>query len=194
MCNFSGYDPLGCCCCSPITAVGTHAPVVFSCSKNETCYSSDVFASTEELIHEYKSDCAIVRKGVTSDIDKCLKEGKSLIVEGLHIDPRLYQKEIATHTASSSGIVVPFLLTIQESDHLNFMKNSPDPRYQSSEATEGFRNLQRVQSYLVAHTTEPDVLPFTEIAINLHSFHETLDLMHDIVLKRIEQVYMQQEQ
>lgn len=175
----------------------SHRRFVVSCSKNETCYSSDVFPSTQELIREYKSDCAIVRKGVTSDIDKCLKEGKSLIVEGLHIDPRLYQKEIAAHTesgSSSSGIVVPFLLTIQESDHLNFMMNSPDPRYQSSEATVGFRNLQHVQSYLVEHATEPDVLPFTEIAINLHSFHETLDLMHDIVLKRIEQVYMQQEQ
>lgn len=159
-----------------------------------------MFPSTEELIREYKSDCAIVRKGVTSDIDKCLKEGKSLIVEGLHIDPRLYQKEIATHCgnaangSSSSGIVVPFLLTLKEADHLNFMMNSPDPRYQTNEATVGFRNLQHVQSYLVEHAKVPAMLPFTEIAINLHSFHDTLDLMHDIVLKRIEQVYMQQEQ
>lgn len=140
-----------------------------------------------------------MRKGVTSDIDKCLKEGKSLIVEGFHIDPRLYQREVAvqaTHAGSGapsgfSGIVVPFLLTLDESSHRNFMTNSPDPRYRTDAAQRfGFSNLQRVQEYLCAHASEPGMTPFLEIPINLHSFHDTLDLLHDIVLQRIEEEYV----
>jgi 2-phosphoglycerate kinase len=157
-------------------------------------YTTVEFPSKDELIDEYKKDCAIVRKGVTSDIDKCLKEGKSLVIEGFHLDPRLYQKEVAAHSAETqgavSGIVVPFLLTLDEKNHLEFMTNSPDPRYRSTQATTvGFRNLQDVQSYL----GEPDTAAFTRIAVNVHSFHETLDLMHDAVLKRIEAVYKTQQ-
>ncbi|RLN60364.1 hypothetical protein BBJ29_007758 [Phytophthora kernoviae] len=167
MCNFSGQD--------------------------KTSYITTEFPSTDELIAEYQKECEIVRKGVKSDIDKCLKDGKSLIIEGLHIDPRLYQKTIGAaekgSKASCAGIVVPFLLTLDESDHRNFMTNSPDPRYRGDQNAVGFRNLQDLQGYLVDHGKEDGMLPFTEIRINLHSFHDTLDLLHDVVLKRIEEVF-----
>lgn len=173
--------------------------------RKETLYFSEEFPSKEALIAEYKSDCDVVRKGVTSDIDKCLKEGKSLIVEGFHIDPRLYQKEVAVQvqppnsTGASaggtkggfSGIVVPFLVTLDEKSHWDFMANSPDPRYRTQKAHEfGFSNLQNVQTYLLDHAKEDGMIPFKEIPINIHSFHETLDLLHDIVLKRIEEEYV----
>ncbi|GMF59422.1 unnamed protein product [Phytophthora fragariaefolia] len=148
----------------------------------------------EDLIDEYQKECEVVRKGVKSDIDKCLKDGKSLIIEGFHIDPRLYQRTIGASEKGSniscSGIVVPFLLTLDEADHRNFMTNSPDPRYRGDQNAVGFRNLQDVQKYLVAHSHEEGMLPFTEIRINLHSFHDTLDYLHDVVLKRIEEVFV----
>ncbi|GLD91503.1 hypothetical protein PINS_up000036 [Pythium insidiosum] len=166
--------------------------------REETSYATTEFPSKDELLEEYKKDCAVVRKGVNSDIDKCLKEGKSLIVEGFHIDPRLYQAEIAPQTpadgqktaSSISGIVVPFLLTLDEKNHREFMTYAPDPRYRTEHADIGFNNLRDVQAYLEAHELEPDVLPFTKIPVNTHSFHETLDLMHDIVLQRIEAEYV----
>lgn len=168
MCNFSGQD--------------------------KTCYISTDFPSTEDLVAEYQKECELVRKGVDSDIDKCLKDGKSLIIEGFHVDPRLYQKAIAApdpvSNTSCSGIVVPFLLTLDEADHRNFMTNSPDPRYRGDQNAVGFRNLQNVQKYLVSHIKENGILPFTEIRINLHSFHDTLDHLHDVVLKRIKEVFV----
>ncbi|RLN96938.1 hypothetical protein BBJ28_00016150 [Nothophytophthora sp. Chile5] len=171
MCNFSGQE--------------------------KTSYVTSVFPSKDELISEYQKECKVVRKGVESDIDKCLKDGKSLIIEGFHIDPRLYQKTIAAPEKDSkgncAGIVVPFLLTLEEDDHRNFMTNSPDPRYRGDQNATGFRNLQDVQSYLVAHSKEDGMLPFTEIHINLHSFHETLDLIHDVVLKRIEEIFLRNQ-
>ena len=137
----------------------------------------------------------MVRKGVESDINKCLKDGKSLIIEGFHIDPRLYQKTISASEENSSattcsGIVIPFLLTLDEADHHNFMTNSPDPRYRHDQSASGFRTLQDVQKYLVSHRREEAMLPFTEIRIDLHSFHGTLDHLHDVVLERIEKVFV----
>ncbi|TDH69070.1 hypothetical protein CCR75_004329 [Bremia lactucae] len=168
MCNFSGQE--------------------------KACYITSKFASSDDLIAEYRKECEVVRKGVKSDIDKCLKDGKSLIIEGFHIDPRLYQKTIAVpkqdSKSSCSGIVVPFLLTLDEADHCNFMTNSPDPRYCRDQKAVGFRNLQDVQTYLVSHTLEADILPFTEVRINIHSFNDTLDHLHDVVLKRIKDVFV----
>ncbi|POM58651.1 hypothetical protein PHPALM_36679 [Phytophthora palmivora] len=168
MCNFSGQE--------------------------KTSYMTTSFPSTDDLIAEYQKECEVVRKGVKSDIDKCLKDGKSLIIEGFHVDPRLYQKTIGApdkgRSTSCSGIVLPFLLTLDEADHRNFMTNSPDPRYRGDQNAVGFRNLQDVQNYLVSHNQEDDMLPFTEIRINLHSFHDTLDHLHDVVLKRIEEVFV----
>ncbi|CAI5726490.1 unnamed protein product [Peronospora effusa] len=162
--------------------------------QKKTSYITTVFPSTDDLIAEYQKECDVVRKGVKSDIDKCLKDGKSLIIEGFHIDPRLYQETIGApekdSNASCSGIVVPFLLTLDEVDHRNFMTNSPDPRYRNDQNGIGFHNLQDVQNYLVCHSLEKRVLPFTEIRIDLHSFHATLDRLHDVVLQRIEEVFV----
>ncbi|TMW60476.1 hypothetical protein Poli38472_000518 [Pythium oligandrum] len=163
----------------------THELMCNFSGRQETAYTTTSFASKDDLIAEYKEDCETVRRGVRSDIDKCLKEGKSLIIEGFHIDPRLYQKEIAVDSGVS-GIVVPFLLTLDAPHHREFMTNSPDVRYRSQHSDTAFENLQTVQDYLVAHTTEPDITPFTTIAINIHSFHDTLDRLHDIILERIE--------
>ncbi|RHY30767.1 hypothetical protein DYB32_004046 [Aphanomyces invadans] len=152
-------------------------------TKSETSLSDTIFASEEALLAQYKDDCSIVRKGVNSDIDKCLKEGKSLIIEGLHIDPRLYQAEVASHVPSG-GIVIPFLLTINADDHKSFIESSPDPRYKLEKAANCFKSLQAVQTYL-----KKDSAPFIEIPVDIHSLHGTLDAMHDVVLQRIEQVY-----
>ncbi|RHZ27750.1 hypothetical protein DYB37_011151 [Aphanomyces astaci] len=152
-------------------------------TKSETSLSDTVFASDEALLAQYTEDCSIVRKGVNSDIDKCLKEGKSLIIEGLHIDPRLYQAEVS-HTVPSGGIVIPFLLTIDPEDHKSFIESSPDPRYKLEKAANCFKSLQVVQTYL-----KKDSAPFIEVPVDIHSLHGTLDAMHDVVLQRIEQVY-----
>ncbi|EQC33602.1 hypothetical protein SDRG_08708 [Saprolegnia diclina VS20] len=150
--------------------------------RSETSFSDTVFASEADLLQQYAADCDIVRKGVTSDIDKCLKEGKSLIIEGLHVDPRLYEKEVAN--LASGGIVVPFLLTLDPSDHKAFIEASPDPRYKLEKAANCFKNLQVVQRALLDHKGS-----FTQVHVNTHSFKSTLDELHDIVLQRIEEAY-----
>jgi 2-phosphoglycerate kinase len=142
------------------------------------------FPSDAAFIEQYVQDCTIVRRGVNSDIEKCLKEGKSLIIEGLHLDPRLYHDEVKSVVASGGGIVVPFVLTLDPVDHKQFIQSSPDPRYTCERGTHAFKNLQLVQTYLIEHACS-----FTQIQVDIHSFQKTLDELHDVVLKRIEAAY-----
>jgi hypothetical protein len=48
------------------------------------------FASPEELITEFSRECRIVRKGLDGDLKKAMKDGKPVIIEGLHLDPSIY--------------------------------------------------------------------------------------------------------
>ncbi|KAM1069870.1 hypothetical protein ACFX13_001788 [Malus domestica] len=51
------------------------------------------FSSSEELITEFCRECRIVRKGLGGDMKKALKDGKPIIIEGIHLDPSIYLME-----------------------------------------------------------------------------------------------------
>lgn len=65
---------------------------------NEDYCSDDIklreYESDEELIKAYKNRARIVRRGANTDIQKALKEGKPLIIEGFTVEPELYVKKI----------------------------------------------------------------------------------------------------
>ncbi|KAI4332682.1 hypothetical protein L6164_017572 [Bauhinia variegata] len=48
------------------------------------------FSSSEELITEFCRECRIVRKGLAGDLKKAMKDGKPIIIEGMHLDPNIY--------------------------------------------------------------------------------------------------------
>ncbi|KAM7494632.1 hypothetical protein LguiB_029241 [Lonicera macranthoides] len=48
------------------------------------------FSSPEELITEFCRECRIVRKGLAGDLKKAMKDGKPIIIEGMHLDPSIY--------------------------------------------------------------------------------------------------------
>ncbi|CAL9037998.1 unnamed protein product, partial [Musa banksii] len=51
------------------------------------------FDSSEELITEFCRECRIVRKGLAGDLKKAMKDGKPIIIEGIHLDPSIYLME-----------------------------------------------------------------------------------------------------
>ncbi|KAH7557402.1 hypothetical protein JRO89_XS11G0144700 [Xanthoceras sorbifolium] len=48
------------------------------------------FSSQEELVTEFVRECRIVRKGLNGDLRKAMKDGKPIIIEGIHLDPSIY--------------------------------------------------------------------------------------------------------
>ncbi|BDA48634.1 probable 2-phosphoglycerate kinase at N-terminal half [Coccomyxa sp. Obi] len=47
------------------------------------------------LVREFLRECRIVRKGLDGSLFKCIGDGKSIIMEGMHLDPSLYLYEFA---------------------------------------------------------------------------------------------------
>jgi hypothetical protein len=48
---------------------------------------------SDALVDEYKEECRVMRRAVDGDLVKCICDGKSIIIEGLHLDPGLYTSE-----------------------------------------------------------------------------------------------------
>ncbi|CAA7399744.1 unnamed protein product [Spirodela intermedia] len=48
------------------------------------------FSTPEELITEFYRECRIVWKGLAGDLKKAMKDGKPIIIEGIHLDPSIY--------------------------------------------------------------------------------------------------------
>lgn len=96
----------------------------------------------------FNSECRVVRKGVQTDISKCLQEGKALIIEGYELDPNLYLqqheemprkfritmkdsedphdkllKKQLDDLDQTNAVIVPFLLTISEKEHAYIIEN-----------------------------------------------------------------------
>ncbi|XP_039046857.1 uncharacterized protein LOC120187149, partial [Hibiscus syriacus] len=57
--------------------------------------------SSPELITEFCRECRIVRKGLNGDLKKAMKDGKPIIIEGIHLDPSIYliNDELKTPTS-----------------------------------------------------------------------------------------------
>lgn len=66
------------------------------------------FQSSEELITEFCRECRIVRKGLAGDLKKAMKDGKPIIIEGIHLDPSIYlmddENKLSTHMPVSNGV------------------------------------------------------------------------------------------
>nr|XP_010322010.1 uncharacterized protein LOC101248109 [Solanum lycopersicum] len=51
------------------------------------------FNSPEELMTEFCRECRIIWKGLAGDLRKATKDGKPIIIEGIHLDPRIFMME-----------------------------------------------------------------------------------------------------
>ncbi|XP_039690973.1 uncharacterized protein [Medicago truncatula] len=60
------------------------------------------FNSSEELITEFCRECRVVRKGLGGDLKKAMKDGKPIIIEGIHLDPSIYLVDDENKTPSSA--------------------------------------------------------------------------------------------
>lgn len=53
--------------------------------------------SGSAFVQAFQNECHIVRKGLDGDLLKCMRDGKSMIVEGSHLDPGLFLYEFGRY-------------------------------------------------------------------------------------------------
>ncbi|KAJ8752961.1 hypothetical protein K2173_008696 [Erythroxylum novogranatense] len=61
------------------------------------------FGSSEELITEFCRECRVVRKGLAGDLKKAMKDGKPIIIEGMHLDPSIYLMDEVNQSPSNKS-------------------------------------------------------------------------------------------
>lgn len=62
------------------------------------------FSSSEELVTEFCRECRIVRKGLAGDLKKAMKDGKPIIIEGVHLDPSIYLMDEENQETNGSNV------------------------------------------------------------------------------------------
>ncbi|KAK4285147.1 hypothetical protein QN277_001885 [Acacia crassicarpa] len=62
------------------------------------------FSSSEELITEFCRECRVVRKGLAGDLKKAMKDGKPIIIEGIHLDPSIYLVDDEQKSPSKAAV------------------------------------------------------------------------------------------
>ncbi|CAI0404520.1 unnamed protein product [Linum tenue] len=84
----------------------------FSAPLSSTPVWARDFSSPEEFITEFSRECRIVRKGLAGDLKKAMKDGKPIIIEGIHLDPSIYLMDEDNKTPASApdktGVTTPF--------------------------------------------------------------------------------------
>jgi len=165
------------------------------------------YSDKSKLLEQFKRECQVVRKGVSADIQKCLTEGKSMIIEGFHLDPSLYfdifdelssdgtpQDSKEDKQKKKKGILSVFLFTLDRPHHRlaveNWLSNRTEKdlhdlgstlKEQVSAMVENFRCIQ---DYLLSFNDKLQVVPINWQALEVH-----LDMLHDSVLNKIEQLF-----
>jgi len=165
------------------------------------------YSDKSQLLEQFKRECQVVRKGVSADIQKCLTEGKSMIIEGFHLDPSLYfdifDEQSSDGTPQDSkedkqkkkkGILSVFLFTLDRPHHRlaveNWLSNRAEkdlhelgstPKEQVSAMVDNFRCIQ---DYLLSFNDKLQV-----VQINFQALEGHLDMLHDSVLNKIEQLF-----
>ena len=168
-----------------------HIPVWFSKFENKT-----------EFLKEYKEQCIFMKKALQGDIEKCFGDGKSLIIEGSHIDPEIYKDLFEKYITKKSegeekkeGIIIPFFISISnKEEHELFFEQWLSKREHdindSRTHTLGHnfdeklqtlsQNFQFMQEYYEEVTQN---LPYIhKVVINHRRLDETLDALHKCVL------------
>ncbi|KAG2628418.1 hypothetical protein PVAP13_3KG385581 [Panicum virgatum] len=61
-----------------------------------------------QLITEFCRECRVVRKGLAGDLKKAMKDGKPIMIEGIHLDPSIYlMDEEKRDDNSRTGKTIP---------------------------------------------------------------------------------------
>ncbi|KAI9139376.1 hypothetical protein BKA69DRAFT_1085938 [Paraphysoderma sedebokerense] len=85
------------------------------------------FKTDHDFMEAWKQECQLVRRGLHADLTKCLKEGKSIIIVGSHVNHELInyvQQLISSECVSNDSATPAALADRKATDHLQ-----PLPQY-----------------------------------------------------------------
>ena len=164
-------------------------------TSNVPCWRKK-WENEKDFFEAYEKECDKILLSLEGDLDKVINSGKSLVVEGSHLHPKIIKK-LFERFDSNNGILIPYFLNMEEKDHNMFIEqwiNSIDIStldYLSNDFDELMKitkkNFFGMKQFLKDNLNCSD--RFIEIKVDFESFTEVLDEMHSKFLNIIEQKY-----
>ncbi|KAI4323820.1 hypothetical protein L6164_023399 [Bauhinia variegata] len=99
------------------------------------------FSSSEELITEFCRECRIVRKGLAGDLKKAMKDGKPIIIEGMHLDPSIYLVDNENKTPKSAETKEIYALPVALNDNATEQIKNNDENDSGVEDADGSMSI-----------------------------------------------------
>ncbi|XP_038685176.1 uncharacterized protein LOC119985077 [Tripterygium wilfordii] len=127
------------------------------------------FGSSEELITEFCRECRIVRKGLAGDLKKAMKDGKPIIIEGIHLDPSIYLMDEENKTPRNASTKVEVAKPVP-------MTMDDDPATQTGNSL-----ASDSQNYTESSNSCPEN-ETSETVVPVDQFNEPSDLMNSVDL------------
>lgn len=147
----------------------------------------ELHTSTFELIHTERPDpfvdfdrqCAAVSNAMAAVARRLVTEHRSMIAEGVHLDPGVLADELADHP--SRPVVVERLVTAPVEIHRTNLERrmAAEPLRDGRRHLDGFDHIGRIQEHLRERALERDV-PVIDIAA---ATAMTQDLVGEIVMR-----------
>jgi 2-phosphoglycerate kinase len=100
---------------------------------------------SDRLIVGFSQQAALVAVGVRALIDRAVKEGTDLVVEGVHLVP-----EFLHDVACDDAVIVPVLVTVNDQRlHRQQLALSAPLEDGANRYLKGFTNIRKIQDYII---------------------------------------------
>lgn len=155
---------------------------------------------TSSMIEEYKKECQIIHKAMQHDVLKAFKDGKSIIIEGFHLDPEyivqqyvveqrydvtLFRGGVDDTSTRHSALVIPILIHMDQDQYVvdaqSWIGTSTGSTVDSQCLVE--RVHSTIGEYL-QHTCRSHAIP--AIQVDMVDWNKALEDIHEYILQGIE--------
>ncbi|MDP2211307.1 MAG: hypothetical protein Q8J63_06205 [Candidatus Aquicultor sp.] len=133
----------------------------------------------DPLVAGFREQTKVVAVGVRAVVDRAIKEGLNMVIEGVHVVPGFIRSRL-----SEKAVIIPLIITVDSEElhrshfyvrDVQTEGSRPYERYR-----ENFESIRRIGKYIVDLAHEYDIPVLTS-----HSLDKTIIAAQEVVLNRV---------
>ena len=145
-----------------------------------------VHSDMDAFLQKYTEECDMVKKAIDGDIKKAFSDGKSIIIEGQHINPSLIQSVMAQATGKEA-LIIPFLIEMNPKENKILLEQRFNSMPVSvSKFAADLETLRKNNDAILQVLRSFFNNRHPIICVDLHSTEATINDMHALVLSQIQ--------
>ncbi|HCG98698.1 MAG TPA: 2-phosphoglycerate kinase [Actinobacteria bacterium] len=133
----------------------------------------------DPLVAGFREQTKVVAVGVRAVVDRAIKEGLNMVIEGVHVVPGFIRSQL-----SEKAIIIPLIITVDNEELHRSHFYVRDVQTEGSRPYERYRDnfesIRRIGDYIVDLAHEYDIPILTS-----HSLDKTIIAAQEVVLNRV---------